>query len=138
MVRVRATFANGQTSTQMISVAMADVLEPALTVSKTVRVVAEAGSSADCATSPQLLGAEAALPGACLEYTITVTSAANGAPAASNVRIVDNLPSNTLLVAANQNSGFSSVTAGAGAVTGVIASLPAGSSAIFKIRALVR
>lgn len=136
-VQVRATGPGG-TSNQLLTVTVLDVLEPVISATKTVRVIAEAGAGVDCATSPQLPGAEAAAPGACLEYTITVLSAPNGASAVSNVQVVDVLPTNMLLVAANENAGFTSLMTSGNTVTGTLGSLSAGVQASFKIRAVLQ
>jgi len=70
----------------------------ALVVTKTVTVISDPFN----ATNPK------AIPGAVVEYTITVQN--NGAAAATNVAIADNIPANTTYVAGSITRNGSAVT----------------------------
>lgn len=115
------------------------ILEPAIAASKTVRVVSEDPDFA-CgnfdATEPE--DAQAAIPGACIEYTITVEN--TGGASARGVSISDALPSQVSFVAFGQTGSFFNITEDAGTVTATApngSNLTNGSSQSFVIRATI-
>lgn len=138
LVQVRATSPTGAFSLQLVTVTVINVPEPVITASKSVAVIAEPRHRVDCATSSPIASAQAAIPGSCLEYTITVASSPNGSAAATDVSIVDRLPPEVLFQSVFQNLGFSSVSSAGGVLTATIGSLAAGSSASIKIRVVLR
>ena len=115
------------------------ILEPAVAASKTVRVVSEDPDFA-CgifdATEPE--DAQAAIPGACIEYTITVT---NSGAAARNVSITDTLPGQVTYVGHSQpDPSFFEISANSGTVTATApdgSNLTNDSSQSFFIRATI-
>lgn len=127
------------------------VTAPKLSATKTLLVLDEnlPTSTFACATTPSGTPAAnlAAIPGACLEYTIAVTNAADASTAATDIVITDPLPSNVTFVRADNivftgtNAGSATTTTqpanASGTVTATIGSLPAGTTATFKIRVTV-
>ena len=115
---------------------------PVLTATKEAAVVAEnipGESSYDCESGGTAIsGAAAAIPGACVEYTITITNAAAPAIAATGISVTDEIPDNTTYAGAsavdfdtiNFNSGTNTVTAELG-------TLDTDMSASFTIRVTV-
>jgi len=78
---------------------------------KTVSIIAEDGDATgfDCATDAALGANEYSLPGACIEYVITVTN--SDTRDATAIAVVDNLPSELTFVAAT-SAGFAAATPG--------------------------
>ncbi len=115
------------------------ITAPNITATKTVAVLSEnlPGQSFDCeAGGAALSGAAAAIPGACIEYTITVTNN-SVATAAENISITDVIPANTTYVGVSTDN-FTAVTESGGTVTATLASLAAGgATASFRIRATI-
>ncbi|MFO7805632.1 MAG: hypothetical protein R6V30_08165 [Paracoccaceae bacterium] len=94
-------------------------------------------SSFVCATGGAATGTDlAAIPGACVEYTITVTNGSTSGTAASNIVITDALPANTTF-AGTSTGGFTSVSNAGTTVTGSLATLAANASASFTIRVTI-
>lgn len=110
---------------------------PDLSATKSVAVVSEnLNGNFNCATGAPVPGSEAAIPGACLEYTITVTNGAGATNAARNLVITDALPGEVTYVALNAGT-FTTVTRSGRTVTGNLTTLAPGSTASFTIRATV-
>lgn len=108
---------------------------PLLTASKTVAVLSQFADFA-CASADADEGAQAAIPGACIEYTITVEN--TGGAAMRNLVVSDTMPAGITLVAAygdffNISTEGASVTATAPAGT----NLSNGSDAVLRIRATI-
>jgi uncharacterized repeat protein (TIGR01451 family) len=115
------------------------VTAPRLTATKTAVVLDEGlpGSTFDCAVGGTATGTGLApIPGACVEYTITVTNDANATADASDITITDVLPAGTAF-AGKSDGGFAPVTEASGTVTATLATLEAGDSASFTIRVTV-
>jgi uncharacterized repeat protein (TIGR01451 family) len=114
---------------------------PVITATKSVVVLDELlpGSTFNCATGGAATGAPlAAIPGACVEYTITVTNAASASSAAANITVTDAIPANTTY-AGNTAGDFTIGTTGTPvtSVTATLPTLPAGESRAFRIRVTV-
>ena len=115
------------------------VTAPQLSATKTAEVLDEGliSGSFVCADGGAATGTGLApIPGACVEYTITVTNAENATSAATGITITDELPSGTAF-AGTSDGGFTSVTEDDGTVTATLATLEAGESASFTIRVTV-
>ena len=115
------------------------VTAPKLTATKTAVVLDEGlpGSTFNCATGGTATGTNLApIPGACVEYTITVTNAADASAAASAITITDVLSTDTTYAGVTQG-GFTSVTESGGTVTATLDTLAIGASASFTIRVTV-
>lgn len=118
------------------------VASPTLTASKAVAVVSQ-DASFDCADGTAPGGAQAAIPGACIEYTITVNN--TGGAAMRNLVIEDVMPSGVSLAGiagvSFEPSGFFSVGHGSLGSNGVRAvaqsNLTNGGSATLRIRATI-
>lgn len=110
---------------------------PSITASKTVSVVHDTSSAFNCATGTAITGANFFVPGACLDYTITVTSTANGSAAVSNFTFNDTVPANLSVVGIYSQTGFDSVSQSGNAVSGTITSFSAGTSASMDIRCTI-
>ena len=120
------------------------VSAPKLSATKTAVVLDEGlrgeglpASTFDCAAG----GAEpssplAPIPGACVEYTITVTNASDATAAATNITITDALPSQTTY-AGNTPNSFT-LTQSDGTVTATLDTLDVNTSASFKVRVTVK
>lgn len=76
-----------------------------LTAGKTVSVIDTDAGSITCATDPASAGNQYSVPGACIEYIITVANDAGAAATATNIDISDTLPDEVAFVASSQ-SGF--------------------------------
>lgn len=120
-----------------------------LTATKTVRVI-DTVAAANCGTDQAFVANSFAIPGACIEYTITVTN--NGASAvAQNVAITDVLPSAITFAGIHSSTSadfYNGENLGAdatdvapaeagGTVTATEATLGAGESVQLVIRAVV-
>lgn len=113
------------------------ILAPDLTAIKTVAVISENLDGAfNCETGAPVAGAEATIPGACVQYTISVTNAPSASMAASDIEIVDALPAQVTFVTLDSGN-FDTVTETGGVITGSIASLAPGVTASLTIRATI-
>ena len=121
------------------------VTAPQLTYSKTVAIVDEnldgALSAAACGTAAIDATATAAVPGACLEYTISISNGGSATSPASTIVISDTIPGEETF-AGTATGDFDDVTYDAGTgpkgtVTGTLSTLAAGDSASFTLRVLV-
>ncbi|MCE6958767.1 DUF11 domain-containing protein [Cereibacter sphaeroides] len=110
---------------------------PTLTAVKTVEVISEnLDGTFNCSAGAKQPAAEAAIPGGCVEYTISVVNSASASKAAVNLSISDELPDDVTWVS-NTTGTFDSVTKSGDTLTGTKASLAPGETAEFKIRALI-
>lgn len=112
---------------------------PVLSATKTVKVLDNGLGAYDCATGAVPAADNiAALPGACVLYTITLTNGAGATDSSAGIQMVDELPDNLEYVTSNRG-GFDAVTwnAGAGTLTATLATLAPGASASFTMRALI-
>lgn len=114
------------------------VLAPQLSAVKDVIVVSEnrAGGFSCGSGSPET-GAEAFIPGACVEYTITLSNAAEASSPATMLSFNDTLPENVSFDAVAANNGFDAVGVSDGVISGEIGSLAPGASASVRVRATV-
>jgi uncharacterized repeat protein (TIGR01451 family) len=115
------------------------VTAPQLSATKTAVVLDEGlpGSTFDCAVGGTATGAGLApIPGACVEYTITVTNDAAATAPATAITITDVLPAGTAF-AGKTDGDFAPVTEASGTVTATLATLAAGESGSFQIRVTV-
>jgi len=116
------------------------ITAPDIEAGKTVAVLDEnlPGSSFDCAAGGAATGSPlAAIPGACVEYTITVTNN-SAATEAGSITITDVIPANTTYAGVTAGD-FDTVTfdSGTNTVTANLSTLAAGDpspSASFRIR----
>ncbi len=138
--------ANGEPNGQDADNTNLRVTAPVITATKTAAVVDEnrPGSSFECDTGSGTANSgtpPAAVPGACVEYTIIVTNDSPSETAATNIVIKDPIPGNTTYAGVTQG-GFTSVTfnAGEGAngtVTATLATLAHNDTAEFRIRVTI-
>lgn len=113
------------------------ITAPQLTFSKTANVISENRQGGfDCATGAAVSGAEAAIPGACVEYTISITNDASATSPASTLQVTDAIPADVTYVT-DDDGGFDAVSESGGTVTGDLATLAAGNTAEFTIRVTV-
>lgn len=111
---------------------------PQLTADKTAAVVSEnLTGDFDCGGGAAEAGAEAAVPGACVEYVISVSNAEEASTDAVNVTITDELPEGITFAGIAANTGFDTVNEAGGTVTAELAALPPGATASVRIRATV-
>lgn len=114
------------------------VQAPQLTASKSAAVISEnLSNDFDCGSDPADSGAEAAVPGACVEYTISVSNGEEASTDAVNVTVTDELPDGITYAGTAANVGFDSVTEAGGTVTGELGALAPGATASVRIRAVV-
>ena len=117
-----------------------------LSASKTVSVIATDASAITCATDPAVGGNQYSVPGACIEYVISVSNAAGASATATDIAISDTLPDEVAFVAAVQASftvAGTLSTPGGGCTTSCVVSLSSASLApnttgTLTIRATVR
>jgi len=110
---------------------------PVLSATKGVAVISEnLDGTFACATGSPVVGAQAAIPGACLEYTITVNNGAGATQTATDLTITDQLPAGVSYVAHDKGT-FTSVSLSGTTLTAMVSTLPAGANASFTIRATV-
>ena len=111
-----------------------DVIEPSVSASKDVIVISQDPDFA-CADLDAVGpgDAQAAIPGACIEYTITVRN--NGRAAARNVQVNDSLPAAISLAAAHSDS-FDVSTSG-NVVRAALTPMTPGAEASIRIRATI-
>lgn len=139
--RLTATDAFGLTHTDTVTITLQAVA--VLQASKTVSIFSEDGSDCDDfnATAPTDPALPAAIPGACIEYTITITN--SGPVAATNVGLVDELPE-TVTAQETSLSGWAntptedlSCSAGGCTLTITNGEIAANQAATVKIRATI-
>jgi len=117
-----------------------------LSANKTVTVIATDASAINCASDPVVAGNQYAVPGACVEYVISVSNDPGAAATATGVDIADVLPDEVAFVASAQASftaaGAIADPAGACATGCTVsltgASLAPGATGTLTIRATVR
>ena len=135
-----ATPDGGHSDTASFTVSAAN-----LSASKTVAIIATDSTAIDCSVDPAVAGNQFYIPGACLEYLISVSNGA-GAATATDIDIADVLPDEVAYVGATQ-SGFSTAGTitppGGGCSTACSvaldnAELAAGATGELRIRATVR
>jgi len=115
------------------------VQAPQLSGQKTVEVISQnLNGSFNCATGNSQGTDLAAVPGACLEYQISVTNATGASVPASNLSVSDVLPDGLVYVEA-QAGDFDAVSydAATKTVTADLASLPQNQTAQFTIRVTI-
>ena len=121
------------------------IVAAALSANKTVSVIATDATSIACATDPTPGGNQYAVPGACVEYVISVANAAGAGATATGIDVADTLPDEVAHVA-SVASGFTggTLTPPAGACTTACAvsltgaSLAPGDTGTVTIRVTVR
>lgn len=114
------------------------VSAPVLSATKTSTLVSEnLGGAFNCATGGIDALAEAFVPGACVEYTLSVTNDAGASSAASNLALTDILPPEVTFVSVFSNSGFDSVSESASTITATAANLAIGATAEARIRVTI-
>lgn len=116
------------------------ITAPDISAAKTVVVLDEnlPESSFDCAAGGTATGSPlAAIPGACVEYTISVTNSSGGT-AAGSIEITDAIPANTTY-AGNTPNNFTLTETGSPvtSITATLAELPAGDTEDFTIRVTI-
>lgn len=112
------------------------VQAPDLTALKTVAILSEdIDGTFDCTNGTAEPGAEVYVPGACLEYTVSISNA--GTNAAETLSITDDLPTDVTFVAIKDIVGFDTVTHTTGTIDADTTSLPSGNTASFKVRVTV-
>lgn len=114
---------------------------PVMTATKTAVVLDELlpGSTFDCATGGAATGTPlAAIPGACVEYTITVSNDTTATLPAGNITITDPIPADTTYVG-HTAGAFTVTTTGTpvSSVTATLGTLAVGASESFRIRVTV-
>lgn len=135
---VDTIFADTNTDGVEADAAGFQVQAPDLSASKTVVVISEnLDGTFDCATGSPDPSAEAAVPGACLEYTISVTNGAGASAAADSLQVSDILPADLTFEGIASNTGFDTVVESGGTITADKLSLPIGDTATFTFRASV-
>lgn len=111
---------------------------PQLSADKTATVISEnLSGDFDCGTGAAESGAEAAVPGACVEYLISVSNAEEASSDAVNVIITDDLPEGITYAGIAANTGFDTVNEAGGTVTAELSALSPGATASVSIRATV-
>ncbi|MHA7877097.1 hypothetical protein [Roseivivax sp.] len=114
------------------------VLAPQLSAVKDVVVISENRAGGfDCASGAPEVGAEAFVPGACVEYTITLSNAEAASSAATLLAFNDALPETVSYTAIAGNNGFDEVAVRDGVIRGEVGSLAPGASATVRVRATV-
>ena len=106
---------------------------PLLSATKTVAVLSQ-DAAFDCAEGEAEAGAQAAIPGACVEYTITVNN--TGGASMRNLVVTDTMPEGVTLVAA-YGAFFDIDTSGASVTATATSNLTNGSDAVLSIRATI-
>jgi hypothetical protein len=114
------------------------IAAPELTATKTSIVVDENRQGTfNCATGVEDPAAEAYIPGACVEYTITLTNATGASVDADDIVITDVLEANTTYAASDEGTFDSLVLSGGDTLTAELASLAPGASASFTVRVTI-
>ena len=80
------------------------VVTASLSASKTVTIIATDASAITCATDPVLPGNQYAVPGACVEYVISVSNAPGASATATDIAVSDTLPDEVAFVGVTQAS----------------------------------
>ncbi len=122
------------------------VVTASLSASKTVSVIATDASAITCATDAALAGNQYAVPGACIEYVISVTNAVGASATATDIAVSDTLPDEVAFVGVTQSSftvAGTLTSPGGGCTTSCVVSLSTASLApnttgTVTIRATVR
>ena len=122
------------------------VVTASLSASKSVTVIATDATAITCATDPALAGNQYAVPGACIEYVISVTNAVGASATATDIAVSDTLPDEVAFVGVTQASftvAGALTTPGGGCTTSCVVSLSTASLApnttgSMTIRATVR
>jgi uncharacterized repeat protein (TIGR01451 family) len=129
-------FADGDEDGIEIDSERYQVSAPIISANKTSVVISENLSGTfNCATeAPD--GGEAFVPGACVEYTLTISNGNATAPA-TNVVMTDVLPDDVTFVDIVSYTNFDNVSQENGTVTGSIASLPANTDATATFRVTI-
>jgi len=112
------------------------VQAPVLSGQKTAAVISEnLDGTFSCATGLPQSGSLSAVPGSCVEYTITVTNATGASVAASNLNVQDILPAQVTYIT-HDVGNFATVVydVNTRTVSADLPSLASGSSASFTIR----
>lgn len=113
------------------------IAAPELTATKTRIVIDENRQGTfNCATGLADPAAEAYIPGACIQYTITVSNAAGSSNAADDVVITDALPADVTYVTHSAGT-FDTVTLSGSTLTASEASIAPGASVSFTVRATI-
>ena len=114
------------------------VSAPILTASKTIGLVdSSPGQGFDCALDGSAAPDGAFIPGACIEYVITVSNHLDASKSARNLTVSDNLPAGVTFRGAT-GQGFSNIdTSAAPLIEGQVLELAPGGSATMNIRATV-
>lgn len=115
------------------------VQAPQLTGTKTVAVISEnLAGGFNCATGTSQGSDLAAVPGACVEYTIEVTNATGAGAPANNLTVSDALPANVTYVASDKGD-FDIITydSGTNTITATLAALAESATAGLTIRATI-
>ena len=122
------------------------ITAPDIEASKDVAVLSEnlPGQTFDCAAGtggPFTPAPAAAIPGACIEYTITLTNNSSTGTDASNIVIKDPIPANTqyagFTLGAFNSVSFDGNEGDNGTVTATLETLANGNSAEFRIRVII-
>lgn len=115
--------------------ASVDLTSPLLTASKSVAVISD-DADFNCASGEAAGGSQAAIPGACIEYTITVNN--TGGAAMRNLSVSDTMPANVTLVGAYSDDEFFNVSTNGAEVTAeATGSLTSNTSRVLRIRATI-
>lgn len=112
---------------------------PVIEASKTAVVLHEGlpGTTFQCATGGTVPSSPlAAIPGACVQYTISVENKSGSGTAATSISITDELPEEGI-VYAGHTAGEFTVTRSGRVITATLANLPAGETESFTIRVTV-
>ena len=114
------------------------VLAPQLTAAKDVIVVSENRTGEfSCSGGAPEPEAEAFIPGACIEYTITLSNAPEAGSPATFLQFNDTLPEGVTFDSVAVNNGFDELDVEGAMISGAVATLAPGSSAFVRIRATV-
>lgn len=114
------------------------VLAPQLTASKNVTVVSENRTGEfSCSGGSPDPEAEAFIPGACIEYVITLSNAAEASSPATFLQFNDTLPEGVSFDSVAVNNGFDELNVDGSLISGAVATLAPGTSASVRIRATV-
>jgi len=116
------------------------VTAPILSATKVSSLISEdLDGTFDCATGAPQASATAFVPGACIEYVITVTNGSGATGDATSLVVSDPLPAEVTYVTTTATPGFDSVVfdVPSSTVTGTVAALAPGASASFTIRATI-
>jgi uncharacterized repeat protein (TIGR01451 family) len=114
------------------------IAAPELTVTKTRIVIDENRQGTfNCVTGTADPAAAAYIPGACVQYTITVSNAAGASTAADDIVVTDVLPSDVTYATHAAGTFDSVVLSGGNTLTASEASVAPGGTVSFTIRATI-